>query len=311
MPDNIIHIGYHKTATNWFQRIFYPRVTSHRYIHRKRVRAAFLDPSALQFSRDTALAALGTGESPQGLILCEEELSGNIHAGGLHGCFSKELGVRLRATLPGARVVIFIRNQVDMIASVYKQYIKEGGTFGVNRYLYPERYLPASGFRPAKCPMFAFDHFDYDALVGHYQALFGDDRVHVFAFEEFSRDNAAFMARYRDIFGFEVDLDALPEEQPNPPYGRGTLLVAWLMNHFTFRDLCHKRYLVHIPGVYKAQRILMKRLNRLPGVFGRNYSAADLLGAASLDHIRRCYAASNRRLAARCGLPLEKYGYPL
>ena len=28
----IVHIGYHKTGTTWFQKRFYPRVTSHRYI---------------------------------------------------------------------------------------------------------------------------------------------------------------------------------------------------------------------------------------------------------------------------------------
>lgn len=66
MADNIIHIGYHKTATNWFQRIFYPQVTSHQYLHRKRARAAFLGASALRFPGRMPWLPWGSEKSPGG-----------------------------------------------------------------------------------------------------------------------------------------------------------------------------------------------------------------------------------------------------
>jgi len=311
MADNIIHIGYHKTATNWLQKIFYPQVTSHQYVHRKRARAAFMSDSAFRFSRNDALAALGVGDVPAGIILCEEELSGNIHTGGLFGCFSKEIGARIHSALPDARVVIFIRNQVEMIASVYKQYIKEGGTHGVGRYLFPERYLPRSGFQPAKCPMFSFDHFDYDLMVRYYESLFGPERVHVFLFEEFASNHTAFMDRYCQLFGLQVDRSALPKEKPNPPYGLGVLFFSWLLNHFTYRDVCQKRYILHIPGVYKVRGAVLERLNLIPFFFGQKVSSATLLGAKNVQFIRDHYASANRELAARKGLPLAQYAYPL
>ncbi len=76
----LVHIGYHKTATNWFQRSYYPAVTNRTYVHRKRVRAAFLDVHALEFSPDQAIAALEVGHT-NGLILCEEELSVYLKSG--------------------------------------------------------------------------------------------------------------------------------------------------------------------------------------------------------------------------------------
>lgn len=70
------------------------------------------------------------------------------------------MGQRLKTVLPNARIVIFIRNQTEMIASVYKQYVKEGGTHSPRRFLHPELYLSEYGFHPAHVPSFSFDHFE-------------------------------------------------------------------------------------------------------------------------------------------------------
>lgn len=309
MSRSIVHIGYHKTATNWFQRNYYPSVRNRRYVHRKKVKRAFLTDSALKFDAARASAALEV-DAFDDLILCEEELSGNIHTGGLFGCFTKEIAQRLRTVLPDAEIVIFIRNQVDMIASVYKQYIKEGGTYSVDRYLHPYRYLPRSGFQPAKAPLFSFDHFDYHALLSLYRELFGVERVHVFLYEEFSRDNRAFLDRFAERFGLDVDIATVPKSRPNPPYGRFILPMARTLNWLSYRDVLYKKYLLHIPLMYKVRGALLERMNRLP-VLGANVPAARILGGANLVYIRDYYAPSNRRLADVTDLPLAEYGYPL
>lgn len=306
---SIVHIGYHKTATNWFQRNYYPNVRNYHYVHRKKVRRAFLSDSGLKFDPERAARALEV-ESLDGLILCEEELSGNIHTGGLFGCLTKELAGRIHRVLPEAEIVIFIRNQVDMVASVYKQYVKEGGTYSVNRYLFPYRYLPQSGFQPAKAPLFSFDHFDYQALVNLYRKHFGPEHVHVFLYEEFSRDNQAFIKRYAQRFGFEVNLNDVPRTRPNPSFGRLVLPIAKVLNRLSYRDVLYKRYLFHVPGMYKVRGVVLKRLNRLPG-FGADASPERILGDKNVEFIRGYYADSNRQLAVECDLPLADYGYPL
>lgn len=306
---HIIHIGYHKTATNWFQRVFYPAVTNLRYVNRKKVKRAFLADSALKFDADRAWRAL-EAERSERLALCDEDLSGNIHTGGLFGCFTKEIAHRLHQVLPDSDVVVFVRNQVDMIGSVYQQYIKEGGTYSVDRYLYPGRYLPPSGFQPAKAPLFDFDHFDYAALVELYDGLFGPERVHVFAYEAFSRDNPSFLQQYTERLDLKVDLAALKKSRPNPPYGRGVLPVARLLNRFTYRDVLYKRYIIHLPFMYKLRGAVVKGLNRLPAL-ARPVAAETLLGPENARYIREFYADSNRRLALRTGLPLADLGYAL
>ncbi|MFB4205482.1 hypothetical protein KBTX_03381 [wastewater metagenome] len=306
---DIVHIGYHKTATNWFQRLFYPGAQGLRYVHRKHVRAAFIHHDAFHFDPATARATLGKRDD-EDIILCEEELSGNLHNGGLFGCLSKEVAQRIHRTLPGARIVIFIRNQPAMIASVYKQYVKEGGTHGVNRYLHHAHYLHESGFQPAKAPLFRFEHFEYLPLIRHYQALFGRERVHVFPYEAFARDGEAFVTRFADALGLDVPPQPLHADRVNIGYRRGTLALARLINHFTYRDVVDKRVWLNVPFTYRKGRILLKHLNRLP-VLGRQQRPGDLLGRDNMEFIQAYYAHVNAQLEAELGIRLAEFGYPL
>ena len=308
MGTNIIHIGYHKTATTWFQRVYYPNVENLTYVHRKKVRKAFLSDSAFKFHPDKALSILGHGSSA-GLILCEEELSGNIHSGGLFGYLSKEMGNRLKLTLPNSQVVIFIRNQSDMITSVYKQYIEEGGTHAVTRYLHPYRYLSSSGFSPIKVPLFSFDHFEYQPLIKHYEVLFGKENISVFLYEDFSRDPEDFMAQYRNLFDLHVDHNRISFERVNISYKRTVLPIARLLNRFTYRNVVDKRYLVNIPIVIRSCGQLIKSLNKFD-LFGSTSNPSALLGKENLQFIEERYRSSNQRLAMDYNLPLNQYGYP-
>jgi hypothetical protein len=306
----LVHIGYHKTATNWFQRLYYPAVKNYHYVHRKRVRAAFLEDHAFQFDPARALARLEAPRS-EGLILCEEDLSGNLHNGGLFGFLSKDITHRLHATLPGAEVVIFIRSQAEMIGSVYKQYVKEGGTHSPRRYLFPFEYLDPHGFSPKKTPFFAFQHFDYRLLINHYRAVFGPERVHVFLYEEFSRNQAEFMAAFAARFGFEVDLPEVPTTRLNVSNKKFSLWVSRLMNHFAYRNVMDKHYFVNIPGMYRLRlRVVAPLLDRI-AFFSGPAGARAVLGPALVLRIEDIYRESNRALQQELGLPLEKWGYPV
>jgi len=305
---HILHIGYHKTATNWFQRVYYPNIENFSYIHRKRVRRAFLRDSAFRFSPERARSELGERGSTN-LILCEEELSGNIHSGGLFGYLSKEVATRLKLTLPDSRITIFIRNQFDMIASAYKQYVREGGTHLVDRYLHPPHYAARQSFSSYRIPLFSFDHFEYYPLIKHYEALFGRENVHIFLYEDFRRDPADFMARFRDVFQFRVDHGRLSFEKINVSYKKWTLVMAKILNRLTHLNVVDKRYIIHIPMFYQYERKLLKWLNKYR-LFGMTPSPWALLGKENMGFIRRRFSASNRSLETDYGLRLRQLGYP-
>lgn len=260
MPD-VVHIGYHKTASTWFQKRYYPRVASHGFVERGRVKDAFLRVSALQFEPARAIETV-RAQVPRGpMILCEEELSGNPHSGGLFGCLSKDVATRLHATVPEAFIVIFLREQREAIAACYKQYVRAGGTHRLARYLHPHvgnKGVFASAY---KAPRFSLDHFDYAALVEHYIALFGRDQVHVFLYENFREDAGAFLEGFAKQLGLNVEPGEGERGRENVSYGRRTLALARAINHLSARNVVDKHYWVDwIPN--SLRRNLLERVNR-------------------------------------------------
>lgn len=315
LTPNIIHIGYHKTATNWFQKILYPNVENYTYIaRRKRARNAFLAASGFKFDPETARKALTKKVPPEALkkplIICEEELSGNLHSGGLHGYLSKEVADRIYRLLPDSRIVVVIRNQEDAIASTYKQYVKEGGNYSVDRYLYPQKYLEFTWFKQYKSPLFTFDHFEYYPLIQYYQKVFGKDRVDVYLYEEFAADNLKFAKKFVDRYNLEIDLDKIPASKLNIGWGKSILSIAKFLNYFTYQDVIDKHYIVHIPRMREASKDVLDRLNK-SGWFSSNSDNLSILGEENIQYIRERYRETNRLLAEELNLPLQNYNYAL
>jgi hypothetical protein len=310
MARAIIHIGYHKTATTWFQAHFYPAVKNARYIPRMRVRQALLDVTAFHFDPGEARRTLGAAPG-ETVAICEEGLSGYLHHGGLLGYLSKDMAQRIKSVFPDAQIVIFVRNQPSIIAASYQQYVKGGGTHSLRRYLFGENYLRGARGEIAKCPRFTFDHFDYAPLTAHYQAIFGKDNVHVFAYEAFRAAPAAFLKDFCARLGLAADVENLAlSSSSNRSYGRLTMWIVRALNLFTNRTVLDKHYIIHIPFWYAVARIAGEGLNRLP-VFGWAPKSAGFLGEKLQSWIEQRYWRGNAELKALTGLPLEDYGYAL
>ncbi|NIR59399.1 MAG: hypothetical protein GWO02_07700 [Gammaproteobacteria bacterium] len=95
----------------------------------------------------------------------------------------------------------------------------------------------------------------------------------------------------------------------NATYKPNIARAARWINWFTYRDVVDKRYIVHVPGLYRNRGKILEFLNRLP--LGRpTTDPSAVLGRRIVEHIRGRYAATNRELARERDLPLEDYGYP-
>lgn len=309
MTRAIVHIGYHKTATTWFQTHFYPFVRNARYVPRTLVQDAFLEDTAFHFDPRRTLEKLAV-KPDEKVILCEEGLSGYIHNGGYAGFYSKEMAHRIKAVLPDADIVIFVRNQPSIIAASYQQYVKGGGTHSVRRYLFAESYVQGARRELVKCPRFTFDHFEYAPLVARYQELFGKDRVHVFAYEAFRDEPQKFLSNYCTRLKLDAGSKDLSGSTSNRSYGLPTMWVVRVLNLFTNRTVLDKHYVVHIPFWYAIARGIGVALNQLPLL---NWSPGPkrLLGPRVHEWITQRYVRTNAELKAMTGLPLEDYGYRL
>jgi hypothetical protein len=308
MTSPVVHIGFHKTATSWFQAFIYPNVASHRMIDRNLVRSIFMDSDAFDFDPKVARARLELYRDLTPPLICEEELSGVLHIGAASTYIAKEVASRLHATLPDAQIVIFVRAQADAAASWYMQYLKEGGTASARRYFFPDEYLFPGRLMRFKTARFDFSQLDYSGLVAAYDALFGRDRVQVFTYEDLGRDRDAVLADMQRRLGFDLGGKDLPAERVNTSLRRGLAPIARAFNLFTGRQVANKRTLIHVPFWFRARLELLEWLDAVP-LFGPRSTASSVLDGATRRWIDQRFARSNRWLAERTGRNLAALGY--
>ena len=142
---------------------------------RRRVRRGHGTPRHIE----SGLLRLGSLTADDMVVVSAERLSGHAASGGYD---TFRIAERLHATLPAARVLMVVRNQIDMIESEYRQLVGEG---------YPGRISSLWSDDQWKTPHFALGHYEYDTLVREYQRRFGADNVAVFTYEGIIAERAA------------------------------------------------------------------------------------------------------------------------
>ena len=284
---NIFHIGYHKTASTWFQKRFYPKVLNTENIERSKIRAFFYENKNEIF------------ENSKDVIFCDEELSGNIHNGGFSGFLTDGVVSKI-SKFENPKVIIFIRNQYDIITSSYLQYIKEGGNYSLKRYINHKDYI-----RSNRTALFSYSHFDYLQLITKYENQIGTNNVFVYLYEDFVNNQKQFISNFIKAHNFEIDINKIDFSRKNSSYSFLSLILARVLNCFSRKNVLYKYYLIHIPYMYEYAREILRRIKIFP------INNKSFLGKNLQIDIQRKYAESNKKLVSSYNLDLEKYNYPL
>lgn len=210
----LIHIGYHKTASTWFQKeLFGPGSEQFvplcergnpRRLGRKLVigdDGYLLPPYSLHaksFPEALRRAREHVADSGRTPVISEERLSGNPHASGFDG---HRISERLAHHFPEARILCVVREQNDATLSHYRQYIRIGGTASL------EGYLTAAydGRRPGFSP----HHLRYMDLVQQYHRVFGPESLLVLPYEMFRERPEQFVERLGEFLGRPLHAAAL------------------------------------------------------------------------------------------------------
>lgn len=307
MTPPLLHIGFHKTGTSWFQSCFYPAVKNGHFVSRKEARSELIAPRALSFDAEAARSTLIAAAGERRLLICEENLSGYIHNGGLGGLLSAEMARRLHASFPEAQIIVFLRSQERMAAAAYAQYVRGGGTYRLERYLGLKRSAGVTKYW-YKAPAFSFDHLDYQPLLEHYARLFGRSAVHAYVYEEMAADPPGFVRRFAGEHGLEVEWDQVGFERVNASLSPRQLRLLRRLNLLTARSVPNKRHIADLEDWYDRRWRWLRRLERLPMP---QRADRPMIDAGILEDIRRRFAQVNARLARDWKLPLERYDWPL
>ncbi|HEY7439329.1 MAG TPA: hypothetical protein VIC35_08020 [Acidimicrobiia bacterium] len=291
-----IHIGYHQTASTWFQQVVVPRHPMIRsWLTGAPANDPFLaeiigcsdlgfDPSRARSRFEDRAAQL---QVPHGglLMISAERLSGDAASGGYD---EVRIAERLASVLPDAKVFAVVREQVDMIESEYHRLVLEGLTASLPTLLESRPNWKTVVFDPG--------HYEYDRLAGEYVRLFGAERFRLFEFCAMCAKPALFLTELADFLEIEPwpqldDSDLTLRMNADAP--RRLLGARRVLNNFQ-RSALNPYPVADVRPVWRSP--LSALASRLPP------PKAPLLDDEARARLRERFHHSNRRLAAEFGI---------
>jgi hypothetical protein len=297
LPDDrplLIHTGYHKTGTTWMQQVlFRSEAGYHRLMSHADVFEHITRPVPLAFDPDPVRRLLSERASiaPENAVnvISSELLSGSPFYGGRD---SRDFAERLHQIAPQAKILITIREQIAMAASLYMQYLSRGGCLTKEAF-FTQR--PAPGY-------FAFDpcHLEFHRLIGYYQALFGSENVLVLTQESLQQDVRGFSHRISRFCGHSTEIsdDRLHRKAYGVSYPEHAVPVLRRLNHLRAGPV-RRDSLIDLGKLGDSLYQGAGWVARHPAVmalFGGSRPVTRFLRTSYPDR----FAESNRMLAALC-----------
>ena len=306
MDKVIIHIGYQKTGSTWLQHNLFPKIENFKYYNNRAIiKKDFILQNRLEFNPKKLKKKYNNISN--GLIISHELLvGGGIHNGGINGILPYDFCDRLYSVFPDAEIIIFIRNQPDIIASAYNQYLRGGGNLSISKYLYQDSFRALQ-----KHFFFSFDFFKYDKIIAHYKKIFGENKVHIFLFEEFQNNPMDFVLNFCNYFDFQCNINDINFTPLNIKYRKHLKYFLRFSNLFYRRSVLNKYYLFNFDNWFEPMKIHFNNWNKYK-IFGKFESSKEILKETNYQFIMEYYKASNRKLIEKHGLSkIKKFDYPL
>lgn len=316
MNKTFIQVGLPKTASTYLQEQIYPSIPGVFYLGRPYTQenAAF---NSLQYAdesiyesalleKEFQLINKGAGGKP--VLISDELFSGHAFWGFTNRGFIAD---RLARVVPHAEIILFLRNQVDLIHSLYNQYVKigwyekpldeefihgPGAGFDLTRWMAGERGWNYRRRRFNHRAKFSVEVFRYGKLLSIYKTLFS--KVHLFLYEDLKEEPLEQLERLARILQRPVSSASAEEESTNPGLDEEDLNRKLLENKildlldpsdFSLRqqvirsmarvrkdqsNLERRDYiqsLLEDSGVFEDNKQLMESYPDLSGSFSRHY----------------------------------------
>ena len=309
MKKLVIHIGYPKTGTTALQKHIFTSLSFTGYLglydrYRKKyalnedfVNDVFsLSHSAFLFKyKKTFLGEKELGDFSS-YILSEENFITNAMLPSYDRCNYNRITQDLNTTLLNLqclfkgfdiKILLTIRNQVDLIPSFYAQhfYKRFKGNIRLNKYSKFVKYVCSND--ELGCL------FDYSHIVSLSEKIFGKNNVNVCVFEEMKSRPSTFVSRLSSILEEDINFNEIPRENI-----RKMKNGFKADNPYNLYDISNKLF----------RKPVSKRLSsiRVPDslVLPTIENTAELL-----SEIETRFKESNKYISCSKGLDLYKLGY--
>jgi len=190
-PANIFHIGYQRTGSTYLQQtVFYAYPD---YMLHRGTGEFFIEDELYAQGPDFYRAMRADETYVPAIIESHNGMCGDTLVDRPY------IGERIKRLFPDARIVFGIRSQHTIIPSFYFLYVKGGGTLAYASYV--QKVIDNGKFA-------------YDRMIGHYQDLFGRDRVLVLPFEHLQQDYEGYIRRFLNFVEVPASEDIRVANRP-------------------------------------------------------------------------------------------------
>lgn len=339
---DVIHIGDYKTGSSWLQQEVFLQHPEIAYLDwpannpgiaklfYELLGARDLDFDAGDLASRFNLELDKIDCAGRKKLVSREALAGDF----ISGEHAQRIAQRLYQVFGPTKIVLVIREQFSMMASIYSQHVKIGGTLSLQDFVSDP--IVASHLT---------SRLQYEKLIKVYMDMFGADNVSVKLFEELRMDKRQFMRDVLAHIGCE-DIDCFPNEKSltNPSLTTVGATCQRLLNRLVRTQTNPSASLVPLDKMVaclltarQKQSLLSSAqvqfpwasVDRNPRPFllysvniALNLKIAELCESIRFgkkivvppsvrDSFRDAFASSNQMLVSRYGLKLAQHGWVL
>tara|TARA_B000000460_G_C21470210_1_gene372234 strand:- start:82 stop:966 length:885 start_codon:yes stop_codon:yes gene_type:complete len=218
-----IHIGLHKTASTYLQTEVFPALKNSFFVSRPTTQYSY-ELASLQYLDESLYNKKEVGDyyellksraADKNLFLSDEAFSGKAQR---FGYINRSIiADRFAELCSDAEIIIVLRNPIDILLSLYNQYVKTGGTQHYKKYFkqldrisYFNKDNFQSGWDVDALPIntqadnILIDYFEYNKLIEVYKKRF--KRVHILYMERF-REEGYLKSKILEIFGENLEIN--------------------------------------------------------------------------------------------------------
>ncbi len=237
-----------------------------------------------------------------------------------YGIDVEEKAKRLKSIFgEGAKILVVTREQIDLIASLYKEQIRFGYSGSINDFFnYLWDYQDRS----------ALHEFCFDKVISVYSKYFGKENIHIVPFESFKEDSGVFLNDLAAILDVEQNLITEIKTIYNRQLSDEALNVKKLMNEkykhtfgngfyevfdnhrYTpyYTDELNKEVPLDVYMDYQTRHHLVEAAEKIASL--KNVGKIDLkISDENIKRFSKIFSISNRTLQKDYNLSLKQYKY--
>lgn len=235
MKNITIHIGLHKTGTTFLQRNFFPFYKNVHYSNK--------GISFKKFPYNKCHNFLISNEALSGRPWNVDWLEGKEND--FSWFYSFQVAIEnLKVIFPEAHIVIVFRRHGDLVCSLYKQYIQEGGVLKFEEFYGPAGVIKESDLNFSRRLKFLQQKFS---------------KVSVLSFEDFKEEGAEYFNSFFKAQGFDTSSSSNKKKE-NSSISGNKIEILRRINKYYYKSPKVLKDVLALTNL-TPRRVFQKRLN--------------------------------------------------